>query len=67
MGRQSTFAGLSWKGKVTRRERLLAEMDSANPWSRLLRLIEPHYPKAGLGRQPVGLDERCCGSAFFQN
>ena len=24
------------------------------PWSRLLALIEPHYPKAGNGRQPLG-------------
>jgi len=25
------------------------------PWSELLALVEPHYPKAGNGRQPVGL------------
>ena len=25
------------------------------PWSELLSLVEPHYPKAGNGRQPVGL------------
>jgi IS5 family transposase len=27
------------------------------PWSRLVRLIEPHYPKAGQGRQPLGLEK----------
>lgn len=59
MGKQGTFAGLAWgaKGKVTRRERFLAEMDAVIPWQRLLTLIEPHYPKAGRGRQPVGLEK----------
>ena len=59
MGNQRTFASLAWngKGKVTRRERFLAEMDAVIPWSRLVRLIEPHYPKAGQGRQPLGLEQ----------
>jgi IS5 family transposase len=59
MGGQQTFASMAWstKGKVTRRERFLAEMDAVIPWSRLLRLIEPHYPKVGNGRQPLGLEK----------
>jgi transposase, IS5 family len=59
MGNQGTFASLAWngKGKVTRRERFLGEMDAVIPWSRLVRLIEPHYPKAGQGRQPLGLEK----------
>jgi IS5 family transposase len=59
MSKQPTFAGLAWKekGKVTRRERFLAEMDAVIPWSTLLALIEPHYPKAGRGRQPLGLEK----------
>jgi transposase, IS5 family len=59
MGDQRTFASMAWngKGKVTRRERFLAEMDAVIPWPRLLRLIEPHYPKAGQGRQPLGLEK----------
>ena len=59
MGRQRTFASMAWntKGKVTRREQFLAEMDAVIPWARLLRLIEPHYPKAGDGRQPLGLEK----------
>jgi len=59
MADQRTFAGLAWtsKGKVTRRERFLAEMDAVIPWARLMRLIEPHYPKAGRGRQPLGLEK----------
>ena len=54
---QSTFASLAWdsKGKVTRRERFLAEMDAVIPWTRLLALVEPHYPKAGQGTQPMPL------------
>jgi len=45
------------KGKVTRRERFLAEMDAVIPWKRLMVLIEPYYPKVGNGRQPLGLEK----------
>ena len=42
--------------KRTRREVFLAEMDQVVPWTALLALIEPHYPKLGLpGRQPYPL------------
>jgi transposase, IS5 family len=66
--KQRTFAGAAWsaKGKVTRRERFLAEMDAVIPWPRLLALIEPHYPKAGAGRQPHPL-ERMLRIYFMQN
>src|SRR5512143_4201790 len=59
MGEQRTFASMAWnqKGKRTRREQFLAEMDAVIPWPRLLALIEPHYPKAGRGRQPLGLEK----------
>ena len=59
MGDQRTFASMAWraKGKRTRRERFLAEMDAVIPWPGLLQLIEPHYPKAGNGRQPLGLEK----------
>lgn len=30
-------------------------MDAVIPWMRLLALIEPHYPKAGQGTQPMTL------------
>lgn len=58
MSEQQSFASLAWssKGKVTRRERFLAEMDRVIPWSRLVKLIEPHYPKPGRGRRPLGLE-----------
>jgi len=66
--KQTTFASLSWngKGKVTRRERFLAEMDAVIPWSGLLSLIEPHYPKAGNGTQPMPM-ERMLRIYFMQN
>ena len=58
MSQQRTFASQAWsrKGKVTRRERFLAEMEAVIPWSRLISLIEPHYPKAGRGRRPHDLE-----------
>ena len=58
MSEQRTFAGLAWerRGKVTRREQFLGEMNAVVPWTRLLALIEPHYAKAGRGRQPIGLE-----------
>lgn len=49
--KQTTFASAASdkKGKVMRRERFLAEMNAVIPWSGILALIEPHYPKAGNG------------------
>lgn len=66
--KQTTFASVAWqsKGKVTRRERFLAEMDAVIPWARLTGLIEPHYPKAGNGTQPMPL-ERMLRIYFMQN
>jgi transposase, IS5 family len=41
--------------KQTRREKFLGEMERIMPWSELESLIEPHYPKEGNGRPPIGL------------
>src|ERR1035438_9103024 len=41
--------------KQTRREKFLEEMERIMPWSELESLIEPHYPKEGNGRPPIGL------------
>src|ERR1700753_1761234 len=59
MAKQQTFAGLAWKnkGKRTRREQFLSEMNQIIPWKELMGLIEPYYPKAGRGRQPLGLEK----------
>ncbi len=67
MSDQRTFASVAWnqKGKVTRRERFLAEMDAVIPWQRLIALIEPCYPKAGRGRRPHDL-ERMLRIYFLQ-
>ena len=45
------------KGKVTKREQFLSEMDQVIPWARLVKAIEPHYAKAGNGRPPMGLEK----------
>lgn len=42
-------------GRKSRRELFLDEMEQIVPWAALLALVEPHYAKAGKGRQPVGL------------
>ncbi len=67
MSDQQTFASVAWtrKGKVTRRERFLGEMDQVIPWARLIVLIKPHYPKAGWGRRPHDL-ERMLRIYFLQ-
>ncbi len=41
--------------KKTRREQFLEEMERIMPWAELGSLIEPHYPKEGNGRPPIGL------------
>src|SRR5208282_3138191 len=42
-------------GRKSKRELFLDHMEQVVPWRELLALVEPHYPKAGNGRQPVGL------------
>ena len=42
-------------GRKSKRELFLDQMEQVVPWSELLALVAPHYPKAGNGRQPVGL------------
>jgi IS5 family transposase len=41
--------------KPTRRDAFLATMERVVPWAALCEVVEPHYPKAGNGRPPVGL------------
>jgi transposase, IS5 family len=56
---QPTFAALAYanKKKQTRREKFLAEMEKTVPWKKLVKVVEPHYPKAGQGRPPLGLEK----------
>ncbi len=41
---------------TTKREAFLNEMERVVPWSRLLKLIEPYYPKAGNGSPPMPME-----------
>jgi IS5 family transposase len=51
--------------RPTRRDAFLATMEQIVPWSQLCEVIEPHYPKVGNGRPPVGL-ERMLRMYFVQ-
>ena len=56
--KQISFSSLEYAGKKrqTRREKFLGDMDRVVPWTRLIALIEPHYPTSGrVGRPPVGV------------
>jgi IS5 family transposase len=54
------------KKKKTRREIFLDKMEQVVPWSRLMEVIEPYYPKSGKrGRPPIGL-ERMLRMYFVQ-
>ena len=57
MSDQRTLASVPYdsKGRTTRRERFLTEMDAVIPWARLQALILPHYAVAGRGRRPLPL------------
>ncbi len=52
--------------KPTRREEFLKTMEAIVPWAALCAVIEPHYPKAGNGRPPIGL-ERMLRIHFIQH
>jgi len=51
--------------RKTRRTQFLEEMEQVVPWAKLCALIEPHYPKVGGGRPPVGV-ERMLRIYFLQ-
>lgn len=66
--KQTSFASLEFAGKKrrTRREKFLAEMERVVPWTALVALIEPHYPKSGrVGRPPIGV-QRMLRMYFLQ-
>ena len=65
---QMSFAQAEYraKKKLTRRDIFLAKMEQVMPWSRLLAVVEPHYPKSGKrGRPPIGI-ERMLRMYFIQ-
>ena len=52
--------------KPTRRDEFLKTMELIVPWSSLCAVIEPHYPQAGNGRPPIGL-QRMLRIHFIQH
>jgi IS5 family transposase len=52
--------------RPTRRDTFLATMEQIVPWQALCEVIEPHYPKAGNGRPPIGL-QRMLRMYFVQH
>ena len=58
MTHQPSFsqAEFATKKKSTRREKFLARMEALIPWTPLLAVIEPFYPKGERGRPPIGLE-----------
>ena len=57
--------GFERYAKKTRRAEFLEEMELVVPWAELVALVEPHYPKAGNGRRPLGV-ERMLRMYFLQ-
>jgi transposase, IS5 family len=57
--------GFDRYAKTTRRAAFLAEMERVVPWSALCTFIDPHYPKPGNGRPPIGI-ERMLRIYFLQ-
>ena len=56
--KQLSFASYEYaqKKRVTRRKKLLGEMEQVVPWAQLEALIEPADPSGGrVGRQPIGV------------
>jgi IS5 family transposase len=56
---QASFSDLEYaaKKKVTRRDRLLGEIEAITPWPALIAAIAPCYPKGeGRGRPPIGVE-----------
>jgi transposase, IS5 family len=52
--------------RPTKRDVFLATMERIVPWAELCAVVEPHYPKPGNGRPPVGL-ERMLRMYFVQH
>ena len=59
-------AGFEQYRRPTRRDVFLATMQEIVPWQELCAVIEPHYPKAGNGRPPIGL-QRMLRMYFVQH
>ena len=58
--------GFEQHRRPTRRDEFLDTMNRIVPWAELCAVIEPHYPKRGNGRPPIGL-ERMLRIHFIQH
>ncbi len=58
--------GFERYSKKTRRAAFLEAMEQVVPWSELCSLVEPHYPRAGNGRRPVGNERMLLRIYFLQ-
>jgi len=68
MHQQMSFSQAEYgaKKKLTRRDIFLAKMEQVVPWSGLIAVVEPHYPRSGKrGRPPIGI-ERMLRMYFIQ-
>src|SRR6266568_189884 len=66
--KQRTLAMMTGFERYTRKTRraiFLEEMEQVVPWRELCALVEPHYPKPGNGRPPMGV-ERMLRIYFLQ-
>lgn len=59
-------SGFEQYRKPTRRDEFLRTMEALVPWAALCEEIAPHYPVAGKGRPPIGL-ERMLRIHFIQH
>jgi IS5 family transposase len=67
--KQMTLAagtGFEKHARPTKKAEFLARMETLVPWVAFCALVEPHYPKAGNGRPPIGL-ERMLRMYFLAN
>ena len=68
MKQMTLAAGLGFErhARATKKAEFLSRMEPLVPWAEFCALVEPHYPKAGNGRPPVGL-ERMLRMYFIAN
>lgn len=67
--KQMTLAagtGFEKHARPTKKAEFLGRMATLVPWAEFCALVEPHYPKAGNGRPPIGL-ERMLRMYFLAN
>ncbi len=48
--------GLNLSTKKTRKREFLEEMEHVVPWTVLVQIVEPYYPKSKTGRPPFGIE-----------